>query len=74
MRNFTEDLRWAQDVQDGAIAGVLTADWQSLEHLSIRRSPAIFKPADIVYVGAPGQNPNPITLTLTLTLTLSPPS
>lgn len=52
MRNFTEDLRWAQDVEDGAIAGVLTSDWQNLEHLSISKSPVVFKPSDIVYVGA----------------------
>lgn len=57
VRNFTEEQRWAQDVQEGAIAGVLTADWQNLEHLAICRSPAIFKPSDIVYVGAPSAIP-----------------
>lgn len=41
-----------QDVQEGAIAGVLTSVSQNVEFLSIQDSPAVFKATDIIYVGA----------------------
>ena len=40
-----------QDVQEGAIAGILTSVWQTVESLTIHESPAVFKASDIIYVG-----------------------